>query len=220
MISGDKFCEYLLDYSLFIVYIAVMQKIDTREQILEAAKARFGYYGFNKTTMAEIAKDCDMSAANIYRHFDGKNDIIAVLAKRIFNSQETKLAAVVSQDSPSYSEKLRNFFLEALLSTHQYATEQPKIKEMVDFIGHERLDLIQANGKKIENLIETILREGVESGEFDIDDITNTAQAFKKATVMFHTPLFMNMHSLDELKLFCRNILNLLIAAIISKNQD
>ncbi len=43
-----------------------------REKIMEAAMARFSYYGFGKTTMAEIAKDCGMSAANIYRFFENK----------------------------------------------------------------------------------------------------------------------------------------------------
>ena len=39
------------------------------EQIIAAAEKRFFYYGFGKTTMAEIASDCDMSPANIYRFF-------------------------------------------------------------------------------------------------------------------------------------------------------
>ncbi|MDH3693378.1 MAG: TetR/AcrR family transcriptional regulator, partial [Gammaproteobacteria bacterium] len=41
-------------------------KLDTsenvRERILEAANVRFQQYGYNKTTMAEIAGDCKMSA--------------------------------------------------------------------------------------------------------------------------------------------------------------
>ena len=36
---------------------------EIKNQILDAAFARFGQYGLGKTTMAEIAKDCDMSAA-------------------------------------------------------------------------------------------------------------------------------------------------------------
>ena len=50
-------------------------KIDTREQILHAAMDRIKHYGYGKTTMAEIARDCDMSAGNIYRFFASKIDI-------------------------------------------------------------------------------------------------------------------------------------------------
>lgn len=192
-----------------------MQKPTPREKILEAAKARFGHYGFNKTTMVEIAKDCNMSAANIYRHFNGKNDIIAVLATRLFHSQETGLAQIVARKSTSYSEKLHIFFLEALVTTQQYVTEQPKMKEMVDFICQERFDLIQSHSETIENFIETILQAGVDSGEFGIADTKRTAKAFKEATVMFHTPLFMEMYSIEDLKSSCNAIVNLLLSAII-----
>jgi len=52
----------------------------TREQILSAATGRFERYGYGKTTMAEIAGDCEMSAANLYRYFESKLDIGAALA--------------------------------------------------------------------------------------------------------------------------------------------
>lgn len=212
--------EYFLVYSLFIVYIVSMQNSATREQILEAAKTRFGHYGFNKTTMVEIAKDCNMSAANIYRHFNGKNDIIAVLATRLFHDQETILTEIVAQQSPSYSEKLHTFFLEALVTTHRYVTEQPKMKEMVDFICHERFDLIQSHSKTKKELIESILREGVNSCEFFIADIESTAKAFKDATVMFHTPLFMEMYCIEDLKSSCKTLVTLLLRAITLRKQD
>ena len=52
-------------------------KEQTRQKILVAAQERFERYGFNKTTMNEIAKDCEMSAANIYRFFKNKGELIA-----------------------------------------------------------------------------------------------------------------------------------------------
>ena len=33
-------------------------------QILDAASRRFLHYGYGKTTMSEIAKDCNMSTGN------------------------------------------------------------------------------------------------------------------------------------------------------------
>jgi AcrR family transcriptional regulator len=30
---------------------------------------RFGWYGFGKNTMAEIAKDCEVSSGNLYCYF-------------------------------------------------------------------------------------------------------------------------------------------------------
>ncbi|GAV21360.1 bacterial regulatory proteins, TetR family [Mariprofundus micogutta] len=38
-----------------------------KERIVAAARQRFSHYGYGKTTMAEIASDCQMSVGNLYR---------------------------------------------------------------------------------------------------------------------------------------------------------
>lgn len=191
-----------------------MKNENTREIILKAAFARFGYYGFSKTTMAEIARDCGMSAANIYRHFSGKNDIIAELASRIFSDQEKKLARIVAAPHPSCSEKIQILFQEALILTHTYITEQPRMKEMVDYICQERFDLVCAHKETKRRLIETVLKQGQETGEFKFDDAGALSLAFKHATVMFHTPLYIEMNSLEDLKISCKNVVALLLKSI------
>ncbi len=194
-----------------------MKQNDSREKILKAAYERFGYYGFGKTTMVEIAGDCGMSAANIYRHFRGKNEIIAELAQEIFSSQEKKLAKIVVSQFSSFSEKMQVFFQEALVLTYQYNTEQPRMKEMVDFICQERFDLVRSHKENKREFIETILRQGCQAEEFSLDNPEEMSTFFKQATIMFHSPLFMNMCGLEELQYSCRNIVQLLLAAITVK---
>ncbi len=194
-----------------------MQNKNSREKILKAAYKRFGYYGFGKTTMVEIAGDCGMSAANIYRHFRGKNEILAELAQRIISSQEKKLARVVDSQFPSCSEKMQAFFQEALILTYQYNKEQPRMKEMVDFICQERFDLVRSHKENKRKFIETILRQGCQAGEFSLDNPEEMSIFFKQATIMFHSPLFMNMRELEELQYSCRNIVQLLLSAITVK---
>ena len=55
---------------------------ETREKIIEAARERFTHYGYGKTTMAELARDCDMSSGNLYRFFPGKLDIAEEICRR------------------------------------------------------------------------------------------------------------------------------------------
>ncbi len=54
---------------------------DLRPKIVAAARARFKQYGYAKTSMQEIAADCDMSAANLYRFYEGKQDIGAAVVR-------------------------------------------------------------------------------------------------------------------------------------------
>jgi len=45
---------------------------DTRERILVVAERLFRQIGYQKTTVADIAKELRMSPANVYRCFDSK----------------------------------------------------------------------------------------------------------------------------------------------------
>lgn len=197
-----------------------MKNLPPREHILKVALVRFGHYGFNKTTMVEIASDCGMSAANIYRHFKSKNDILAVLATQLFNNETSRLSEISNGLFPDCSQKLHAFFQEALILTHRYVTEQPKIKEMVDFICMERFDLIHSQSEIKNKLIQNILDEGIECGEFFISSPEETADTIKKATMMFHTPQLMDIYNLEDLQSSCSNVVNLLLAAITHMKQD
>lgn len=197
-----------------------MQYPIARDSILQAAKNRFGHYGFKKTSMAEIAKDCNMSAANIYRHFGGKNDIIAALATNIFAEEERQLARLCTADFPDASSKLHSFFMEALVRSHHYVTEKPRMKEMVDYICQERVDLIQTNSDAKLEFIASILQEGINTHEFFIEDIEKTSMAIKSATVMFHTPLFFDLCSIDLLKSSCTNVVDILLTAITTPPRN
>ncbi len=192
----------------------------TRKKILNAAMGRFGHYGFSKTTMTEIARDCEMSAANIYRHFGGKNDILEALASRIFAHQKTRLTKIVSTQDTCCSLRLHNFIHEALTITHQYVTLQPKMREMVDFICQERLDLIETQRHTKEELVATLLKEGMARNEFTISDVSQTAKVFINATVMFHTPLFMDIFDIEELEAAATPLVDLFLLAITTPEKD
>jgi AcrR family transcriptional regulator len=76
------------------------------KQIVEAAFEHFGHYGYEKTTVAELAKSIGFSKSYIYKFFDSKQAIGEVICA---NRLELIMAAVLSaiEDAPSASEKLR-----------------------------------------------------------------------------------------------------------------
>jgi len=55
---------------------------ELRDQILDAARDLFRQFGFPKTSMQEIAQACGMSAANLYRFYEGKLAIGVAVASR------------------------------------------------------------------------------------------------------------------------------------------
>ena len=181
------------------------------QQILEAAFTRFGHYGYNKTTMAEIAEDSGMSAANLYRYFENKQDIAAACASRCMCQRIDLLRDAVRQPKLSAGERLHNYVMTMLIDCHETFSNETKINKVVAFITNERPDLVHQKIEAQHALIAEILAHGNQSGEFDIKDIITTAQSIYTAVAVFDVPLFMSLYPLEEYKQKARDVVTLLL---------
>src|SRR6266576_1698102 len=76
----------------------VMGHTDTgvREQILVTAERLFREIGYQKTTVADIAKALHMSPANVYRFFDSKRSINSGVARRLMGQVEQASQSVAA----------------------------------------------------------------------------------------------------------------------------
>lgn len=164
-----------------------------RGRILEAAGDRFQQFGFGKTTMAEIAGDCGMSAANLYRYFENKEDIGAAMACQCLSLKAQALMEVVRDKSLSPGEKLETYIVTNLRYTHRQWVERPRMNELVDHICHKRTDLVDDYISNARMMLSTIVQEGVDAGEFAPCDVDGAAEALKAATFMFDYPNAMNV---------------------------
>ena len=63
---------------------------DTRERILVVAERLFRQIGYQKTTVADIAKELRMSPANVYRFFDSKKAIHEGVARTLMGEVEVE----------------------------------------------------------------------------------------------------------------------------------
>lgn len=61
-----------------------MDKTKEKEQaILKAARERFAQFGFNKSTMDEIASDVELGKASLYYYFPAKEDLFRADRKSV-----------------------------------------------------------------------------------------------------------------------------------------
>ncbi|MCB2184377.1 MAG: TetR/AcrR family transcriptional regulator [Desulfobulbaceae bacterium] len=205
-------CEYLLDYSLFIDYLFIMNPVNnTRQQIIKASWALFSQFGFKKTTVAEIAAECSMSPANIYRFFESKKDILAEIVSITFQQDQDILRGIARKTGPSATEKLENFILEMLSRTYQLGIEQSRLREACNVICEERFDLVRKHKEVKQSILAEILAEGNLNHEFNIRDIVATAYTILNATVLCQYPVFVTLYPRDELEEMARGIVKLLI---------
>ena len=190
---------------------------ETHQRILEAAGERFQQYGYNKTTMAEIAKDCDMSAANLYRYFENKLAIGASLACNCLDQDVDKLKKVVFDKDLSPADKVRDFILATLDHTHSQWSETPRMNEMVTAICHERMDIVDHHVQNKQALLITLLREGNQHGTFNVTDPEVTAEAILTATTLFDVPLLMPLFSREAFERKAKNLASLLLDGLLKR---
>src|ERR1700747_309191 len=74
---------------------------DTRERILVVAERLFRQMGYQKTTVADIAKELRMSPANVYRFFESKKAIHEGVARSLMGEVETEAKRIADRPGPA-----------------------------------------------------------------------------------------------------------------------
>ena len=137
-----------------------------REQIVEAAFEHFGHYGYEKTTVAELAKSIGFSKSYIYKFFDSKQAIGEVICA---NRLELIMAAVLSaiEDAPSASEKLRRLFKSLTEAGSELFFHDRKLYDIAAVAARDQWPAVYELEAHMRQVIQNILLEGRESGEFE-----------------------------------------------------
>ena len=189
-------------------------ELDISSQIVEAAHIRFRHYGYGKTTMAEIAADTGMSAANLYRYFKNKQDIIAECANRSMCQRIVRLRVAIRKPELSAIERLKTYVLTDLLISQEMAENDEKISELVNNITLQRPDMVYSKIEAESAVIEEILSHGNETGEFAIADTTKTANTIYMSLVVFNVPTFMSLYSLEEFREKTVSVIELIVSGL------
>ena len=190
---------------------------EIRTRILDAAEARFRSYGFGKTTMAEIASDIDMSTANLYRYYENKLAIGSAMAGRCFNERANILSEIVHRSGISESERLRLFVLAMLDYEYGQFNNEPKLLELVDVIVKKRPDLVEYEVEGNRQFIASILKQGCDKGEFEIENIDDTASYVLAAVVKFSSPFFITMYPIEELQRLANGVVQLILNGLTKR---
>jgi len=190
---------------------------EVKHQILDAAHERFGKYGFGKTTMAEIAKDCDMSAGNLYRYYENKKEIAAGCAGRCMQESEALWRGILKQPGLSPAERLEAMILAKLRYIHQQFSERPPLFELVLVVTADHQSLVSRHMETLQSLLAEILAEGNRTGGFDVPDILATAKVILAATAKFIAPHFMGGFELQELEQEAKGVVELLVKGLAKR---
>jgi AcrR family transcriptional regulator len=188
---------------------------DTRARIMETAEALFRRLGFAKTAVADIAAELRMSPANIYRFFDSKNAIVQAICRRCLSEVEDKAWAVARSKAPA-AQRLERLVLEILAYHKENLVTEHRVNELVVAAIEHSWDTIRTHKDAMRHVIELIVRDGIEAGEFEQVEPRETAELIMRAIVPFTNPLVVGqcLEEGDDLEAQARASVRFLMRAI------
>jgi AcrR family transcriptional regulator len=159
----------------------------TRERILVVAERLFREIGYQKTTVADIAKVLRMSPANVYRFFDSKKAIHEGVARGLMGEVEEAALAIVAKPGPA-AERLRELMISInRMNTERYVGDS-KLHEMVEIAMEESWEVCVAHMEQITETIGSVIGQGAATGEFEAPDVPLAAGCACTAMMRFFHP--------------------------------
>lgn len=139
---------------------------EVRDQIVTAATKHFSLYGYEKTTVSDLAKAIGFSKAYIYKFFDSKRAIGEVICANCLHEVETDIkTAVDGTDRPP--EKLRRMFKAGVEASLRLFFEDRKLHDIAASAAIEGWEAVRVFEERIQAMLLDVLRQGRETEEFE-----------------------------------------------------
>ncbi|WP_039811733.1 TetR/AcrR family transcriptional regulator [Xanthomonas arboricola] len=170
---------------------------DVRDQIVIAATEHFSRYGYEKTAVSDLAKAIGFSKAYIYKFFESKQAIGEMICSNCLREIETEVRAAVDE-AEQPPEKLRRLFKVMIEASLRLFFQDRKLYEIATSAATERWQSVRAYEVRIQTLLQDVLQQGRQSGDFErktpLDEAT---QAIYMVLRPYMTPLLLQ-HSLEQ----------------------
>lgn len=156
-----------------------------KDTIKKAAKRVFTKFGYNKTTLDDIARVVGIKKNSLYYYFESKevlfNEILVEISSELLGTLEQKLEKITSS-----KEKLDYFILFPVdhmdMQAELNEATLSAVREIGELVENSYTEIVE----KFKELGENILRGGIETGEFIkhdtkeiIDLIFNTINGYE-----------------------------------------
>ena len=160
----------------------------TAEDILVAAEDALRRFGPDKATVVDVARALKVSHGSVYRHFASKAALRDAVTHRFLQRISKPLALLAAADDPPPL-RLRRWFDRLRQLKRAKATDDPQLFNTYQALAKDARDVVTTHVATLNAQVAQILRDGVESGDFSVDDVEATAAALFSATQRFHHPV-------------------------------
>jgi AcrR family transcriptional regulator len=185
----------------------------TRARIVDMAERHFKRHGYAKTTIVDIANECAMSHANVYRFFRNKADLADAVASLWLEKIVTAGSAVVERGGSA-----RNRLTALAIELYRVKKREMLRTKRV----HELLSIAETNGRRsveeyyrrMNAMLVRIIDDGKRSDEFANVDSEETAYIIHSALVKFFHPLLIEQFADRDLEPLLQSLMDLIVTGL------
>ena len=165
----------------------------SRKEILDAFERLVARYGLDRVTMKELAGEAGISVGSIYRHFEGKDQLVLAIEEKWRGHVETRNTRILESDR-SPEEKLHEIVVRHVeLFSGQVRENRAAYELLVGamslrYIGRTLEDSRQEVFDLMTSACGEALREGIGRGVFAVQDPDRTARLFVQAFTEYFSP--------------------------------
>jgi len=154
----------------------------TVERLVRAAADAFAAKGFHATTTRDIASRAGLSPAGVYVHFPSKEDLLFHLSR-----SGHELAHRIVQDAVAASPRPPEQLAAVMSRFAQWHAEHYQLARVVQYefphLTVEHRGTVLALRKRIDSTVRAVLRDGIETRDFSVDNVPDTTLALLSLVV-------------------------------------
>jgi AcrR family transcriptional regulator len=184
------------------------KEMDTHRKIVEGAERLFRQLGFQKTTVADIARELHMSPANVYRFFGAKSEINAAVCMDLLGKIEAE-AGKIAASRGTAAQRMRILVASVEKAHSKLYMSDRELHELIEAAVTENWAIMREHNHRMTGMLEQIIASGMAAGEFRPGDAALAARLVNTACIRFCHPRLMaeNEHEpkpvLDQIVDFC-----------------
>jgi AcrR family transcriptional regulator len=148
----------------------------TKDQIADVVGKHVARFGYQKTTVDDIAAELGISKKTLYRHFDSKQDMYGYLVQRLARQNRLEMAGTLA-DLPTYRKKVRALVAMVLTMARAHILETSE----EDWRGEYEV-AADAYREATGSLLQDLIEHGIAEGEFAV---RNAGLARRMLSAMF-----------------------------------
>ncbi|MBA5777734.1 TetR/AcrR family transcriptional regulator [Stappia sp. F7233] len=166
--------------------------LEMRQKIVDTANRLFHVYGYQKTTVADIARELGMSPANVYRFFASKTALTKAVTKLVTDEFQRNIEDVAARRDIAPPERLRLIARSHFeLMRERYAVNR-KIHDLIEAAMDEAWDEIEMHKADMRRVMAQVIEEGISNGDFPEQDVATAAMLMQYSLIVFFHPVLVS----------------------------